>query len=222
MRSTRRPGFIAGLLAVLTLGPAVTTVHAQERPQGGSRSERGFMRGRGREQAKLSEGVKSAFRDAVAAASRSTVVVKADGKDVALGTVVAADGWIVTKASELSGDRVTCTPRGGRELDAKLVGVATQHDLAMLKVDAKNLTPVNWGDASKAEVGQWVAAAGASDTPVAVGVVSVGRRKIPGRSGLIGVALSDADDVGAKVAQVVPESPAEKAGLLVDDVIVSV
>jgi serine protease Do len=181
------------------------------------------MRGsRGREQAKLSEAVRSAFREAVAAASRSTVVIKADGKEVALGTVVAADGWIVTKASELAGEKITCTPRGGGELPAKLVGVATVHDLAMLKVEAKSLTPVNWGDASKAEVGQWVAATGASDTPVAVGVVSVGRRKIPGRSGLIGVALADAEESGAKVAQVIPESPAEKAGLLVDDVIVSV
>src|SRR5215217_2311978 len=125
--SSRIPhALLAVVLAAVTASPA----RAQERPE---RGERGMRGSRNREQAKLCEAVRSAFRDAVAAASRSTVVVKADGKEVALGTVVAADGWIVTKASELSGDRITCTPRGGSELPAKLVGVATQHDLAMLK-----------------------------------------------------------------------------------------
>jgi serine protease Do len=199
------------ILAALFVLAAASPAQAQRSP-----------RRPNREAAKVSEGVKSAFRDAVAPAGRSTVVVKAAGKEVALGTVVADDGWIVTKASELAGDDITCAAADRGDLKAKLVGVATKHDLAMLKVDATDLTPVEWGDASKAEVGQWVAACGASDVPVAVGVVSVGRRKIPGRSGMIGVALADADDAGAKVAQVIPESPAEKAGLLVDDVITSV
>ena len=114
--------------------------------------------------------------------------------------------------------RVTVTTRTGKDLPAKIVGVAEDHDLAMLKVDAKGLTPVTWGDPAKAEVGQFLASAGTTDVPVAVGVLSVARRKIPAHSGMIGVALGDAEG-GAKILQVVPDSPAEKAGLKVDDVI---
>ena len=51
--------------------------------------------------------VKAAFRDVVADASAATVVVLADDKRVALGTIVSSDGYIVTKASELRG-KITC------------------------------------------------------------------------------------------------------------------
>ena len=43
--------------------------------------------------------VLAAFRQVVARPSLSTVRVKCDGKDAALGTVVRADGWILTKAT---------------------------------------------------------------------------------------------------------------------------
>src|SRR5260370_19446003 len=45
----------------------------------------------------------AAFREPVARAGQSTVRVFCDGKRVALGTIVGADGWILTKASELNG-----------------------------------------------------------------------------------------------------------------------
>src|SRR5437660_11259317 len=50
-----------------------------------------------RESANLRSGpaVKEAFKPVVAGPSKSTVRVRADGKDAALGTVVAADGWIL-------------------------------------------------------------------------------------------------------------------------------
>jgi hypothetical protein len=51
--------------------------------------------------------VLAAFRSVVAKPSQSTVRILCDGKDAALGTVVAADGWIVTKATELKG-KVVC------------------------------------------------------------------------------------------------------------------
>src|SRR6266536_1351040 len=70
-----------------------------------------------------------AFRSVVASASQATVRVKCDGKDAALGTVVAADGWIVTKASELHGE-ITCTLKSGCTLAARLVGVHKPYDLA--------------------------------------------------------------------------------------------
>jgi len=47
--------------------------------------------------------IREAFREAVEPASKSTVRILIDGKPAMLGTVVAADGLIVTKASALSG-----------------------------------------------------------------------------------------------------------------------
>src|SRR5438128_4552355 len=64
-----------------------------------------------------------AFRPVVSRPSESAVRVRCAGKDVALGTVVAADGWILTKASELSGKRIVCRFKDGRYLAARLVGV---------------------------------------------------------------------------------------------------
>src|SRR5437868_11887239 len=47
--------------------------------------------------------VLAAFRSVVARPSQSTARILCDGKEAALGTIVAADGWIVTKASLLKG-----------------------------------------------------------------------------------------------------------------------
>ncbi|HEX8916717.1 MAG TPA: PDZ domain-containing protein, partial [Humisphaera sp.] len=180
-----------------------------------------FRNNSGKQDSKSADVVRDAFKSVVADANKSTVRVKAGDKEVALGTVVSADGYVLTKASELEGGEVTVALRDGTSKPAKIVGVAEDHDLALLKIDAKGLSPVRWADAKKAAVGQWVATAGMADAPAAIGVLSVQRRRIPGRNGLLGVMLADAPN-GAKVMQVVPESPAEKAGIQVDDVIVKV
>ncbi|QOV89128.1 S1C family serine protease [Humisphaera borealis] len=178
------------------------------------------FRGPDRELSKNGNGIKDAFKEVVSSANLATVKVRSGGKDIAYGTVVAKDGYILTKASELTGD-VAVRLRDGTEKQATIVGVAEDHDLAMLKIDAEGLTAIAWTDAKKASVGQWVITPGMSDSPMALGVLSVDRRKIPARSGLLGVMLADGAG-GAKVMQVVPDSPAEKAGLRVDDVIAAV
>ena len=174
--------------------------------------------------------VLAAFRDVVAKPSQSTVRVQSDGKDVALGTVVDADGWILTKASELKG-KVACKLKDGHEVDAQIVGVQEQYDLALLKVEAKDLKAVQWAESSIAPVGNWVASPGTGEVPVAIGVVSVATRTVPVRKGtpfnisssggFLGISLGSADH-GAKIEEVVPGSAAEKAGLKAEDVIVSV
>lgn len=82
--------------------------------------------------------VRSAFRPVVAEAREASVEVRQQGKRVARGGIVGPDGWIVTKASLVRGS-VTCRLKDGRELDARLVGVDSELDLAMLKVAAKDL-----------------------------------------------------------------------------------
>lgn len=196
------------LATLLVLCLAATSAEAQR------------FRGPDRELSKNGNSIKDAFKSVVQEANAATVKIRAGDKDIAHGTVVDSAGFILTKASELAGD-FKVRLRDGTDKEATIVGVAEDHDLAMLKIDATNLSAIDWADAKNANVGQWVITPGMSDSPMALGVLSVGRRKIPARSGLLGVMLADGDG-GAKVMQVVPDSPAEKAGLRVDDVIASV
>ncbi len=163
--------------------------------------------------------VKTPFRPVVAAANQCVVRVKCEGRDAVLGTIVGPDGWILTKASELKG-KIVCHLRDGRDLEARIVGLLAPLDLAMLKVDAIGLPVIPWAT-DQPGVGQWLATAGMSDEPLAVGIVSVPRRAVPPTGGMIGVTLSEKADE-ARIERVLPDSPAEKAGLKPNDVITDV
>ena len=65
--------------------------------------------------------VLSPFKAVVAKANESTVQVRGDDKDIALGTVVYSDGFILTKASELRG-ALSVRFQDGTEFEAKIVG----------------------------------------------------------------------------------------------------
>ncbi|MBI2805920.1 MAG: PDZ domain-containing protein [Planctomycetes bacterium] len=174
------------------------------------------------------------FGPVVAKTSDATVRVLVDGKEVAFGTVVEADGWIITKWSEIESnrDKITVKFKDGKVLPARLVGVKDDgkeaYDLALIKVEFRGLPTVQWRNSKDATVGKWVASAGNGAKPVAVGVVSVAARKLkPGDqppkilnvdSGYLGVGLEDGKG-GAKVNAVQPKSPAEKAGVKVNDII---
>lgn len=171
---------------------------------------------------------RSVFRDVVAEASRSTVRVLCDNEEKALGAVVGADGWILTKASQLRG-KIVCHLSDGREFPARVVGRKDDFDLAMLKIEAKELMPVRWRESKADPVGNWVATPGVSDVPVAVGVMSVAARKITGpelarrssSGGYLGITIAPTKN-GVKVAGIAENSAAEKAGFEVDDLILKV
>jgi serine protease Do len=170
------------------------------------------------------------FRPVVAPVAASTVRVVCDGKDAALGAVVGADGWIVTKASELKG-KVVCRFKDSKELPAKIVGIHEAFDLALLKVETAGLCPVEWRHSKEAKVGRWVASAALAEDPVAIGVICVATRPLKAgdqapknlriNGGWMGVSLEDIAE-GAKIAQVSGQSPAEKAGLKAKDVVTHV
>ncbi len=173
-----------------------------------------------------------AFRDATVEASKSTVHVLCDGKEVAFGTIVGADGFILTKNSLLTGDKVTCKLKDGKTFDAKVVGVKDDFDLAMLKIDAKGLPAVKLIPSKEAPVGNWLASAGPGDDPIAVGVMSVASRNM-GRDtfrdtrnpkrGFLGIQMKPAEKGGGvTITDVTRRSPADKAGLKANDTIVAV
>lgn len=159
--------------------------------------------------------VRAAFRDVVKQATESTVRVRSEGKQVALGCVVGTDGWIITKASPLSGD-VTCRLKNGKTYEADIVGVSGEHDLALLKIDASGLKEIRFAE-EQPEVGSFVATVGTSRDPEAIGVVSVPGRSVPHQPGVLGVQLDEANR--PLVVYVFPESGADRAGVLEDDLI---
>ena len=179
------------------------------------------------------------FREVVAQPSESTVRILADGKEVALGTIVDADGWIITKWSEIDPKidpnkrgKISVKLKDGKLLKAKIVGVMDDeqnvkgaYDLAMLKIDATGLKAVKCGNSKEATVGRWVASPGTGADPVAIGVVSVATRlHAPGDqpawfdSGYLGVALAPGMG-GAKISAVTPKSAAAKAGIEANDIV---
>jgi serine protease Do len=172
------------------------------------------------------------FRTVVQKANESTIRVRCDDKDAALGTVVFADGYILTKASELKG-AITARMKDGAEYEADVVAMHKETDLALLKVDVTGLTPVSFAETKMVPVGNWLAAAGPGSDASAVGIVSVKTRTLRidpldlmnANRGFLGVFLDDAKDDDGKVfgARVrdfgLGRSAGRTAGLKVGDVI---
>ncbi len=168
----------------------------------------------------------AAFKEIVKKPSESTVRVLSIGKDSALGIIVGPDGWILTKAHDLKG-HLSVRVKSGQTYDAKLVAIHTPHDLALLKIGAKGLTPIELSDSKNVMVGSWLAGVGLNEEPVSVGVVSVATRNLKGVLGAgqditkmpyLGVAMEPTEG-GIKVGQVMPNTPAAKAGIKANDLL---
>ncbi len=162
--------------------------------------------------------VHEAFRSVVARVNASTVAVLSGGRQIALGVIVSPDGFILTKASDLTDD-VQCQIRGRGVVPASIASIHTRYDVALLKVELSGLPAVEWSDVRDPHVGAWLATPGMDDLPVAVGIVSVGRRPIAPEKGGLGLQLSDGV-AGPKVTNVVPGGAAARAGVQIGDVIV--
>ncbi|HUR95312.1 MAG TPA: trypsin-like peptidase domain-containing protein [Gemmatimonadales bacterium] len=77
------------------------------------------------------------------------------------GFIVSKDGYILTNDHVVDGsDQVTVRLLDRREFKAKVVGTDPGTDMAVLKIDADNLTPAPLGDSDASRVGEWVLAVG--------------------------------------------------------------
>lgn len=164
--------------------------------------------------------IRKVFGKAVREQRKWSVTIFSDDDAVALGTIVDADGWIVTKASQIS-QASLCEFADGRRRPFEYVGFSIKLDLALLKVDARDLTAVEWETQDPA-IGEWMISVNPQELPLGVGVMSVPRRKIPRSDvrGVLGIQLEMTEE--AIIDRVFPNSGAEAAGLGSGDLILKV
>jgi S1-C subfamily serine protease len=169
--------------------------------------------------------VHAAFEEARGHLQTSSAVFKRGREEVIFGTVVSPDGYILTKASEL-GDLADVTVTVDRETYDKPVRVIEDPtwDVALVKIDAVDLVPVDLSQPDDPARGTWVVANGATTRTtrrVQIGVVSANTREVFAQGGtVLGVALEpEAEHI--VVSAVEEGTGAEKAGLKVGDRIVS-
>lgn len=100
------------------------------------------------------------------------------------GFIIGADGLILTNAHVVQGaDTVTVKLSDRREYAAKVLGSDPVTDVAVLRIDAKNLPTVRLGDPGRLEVGDPVLAIGAPygfEQSATQGIVSAKGRSLPG------------------------------------------
>jgi serine protease Do len=99
------------------------------------------------------------------------------------GFVVTPDGYILTNAHVVAdADQVTVKMNDRREYTAKVVGIDQATDVAVIKIEAKNLPTVRIGDPSKLRPGEWVLAIGSPfgfENSATAGIVSATSRSLP-------------------------------------------
>jgi S1-C subfamily serine protease len=137
---------------------------------------------------------------------------------LAFATGVRKDGWLLTKATEVSSAGDLQCEINGEWVAAKVVRTWPDHDLALLKTAAKEIPVVQWSGREALEVGTFITAvAPAGRDPVAIGLVSVPVRneQTKGR-GFLGVSLTS-DEHGLKIREIVPGGPAKASGLQKED-----
>jgi serine protease Do len=173
---------------------------------------------------RFNEHIQNLLKEQIRSVADSTVEVFVEGgtEPAALGMIVDAKGFVMTKASMLNG-AVRCKLANGRVVPAIVYGVDTDTDLALLRLQATNLSPVLWSSQPEQEAleGHWVLSPGSDGSLRSLGVVSVAPRKIPSASGFIGIQMQP-HAAGVEVTQVIRGTAADRFGLKVSDVIVAV
>ena len=111
------------------------------------------------------------------------------------GVIISSDGYIVTNNHVVNGaDELTVTLEDNREFNARIIGTDPTTDLALIKIDGKNLPTLPIGDSDKIRVGEWVIAVGnpfGFNNTVTAGIISAKARTL-GQNGVESFIQTDA------------------------------
>ena len=112
------------------------------------------------------------------------------------GVIISPDGYIVTNNHVVEGaDELTVTLNDNREFSARVVGTDKSTDLALIKVNAKNLPTLPIGNSDNLKVGEWVIAVGNPynlNSTVTAGIVSAKARGLGATQGVESFIQTDA------------------------------
>lgn len=98
------------------------------------------------------------------------------------GVILTEDGYIVTNNHVVAdADKLEVLLNDNSTYDAKIIGTDEATDLALIKIDAKGLSPIVFGDSDNVKIGEWVLAVGnpfGFNSTVTAGIVSAKARSI--------------------------------------------
>lgn len=99
------------------------------------------------------------------------------------GFIVSSDGYILTNTHVVQGaTEVTVKLTDKREFKAKVIGTDKRTDVALIKINAKDLPTVKIGNPDNSKPGQWVLAMGSPfglENTVTAGIISAKSRQLP-------------------------------------------
>lgn len=97
------------------------------------------------------------------------------------GVIISSDGYIITNYHVVEGAAALKVTANGEEYDATVVGTDESSDLAVIKIEATNLTAIEIGSSANLKTGQWVMTVGSPfglEQSVATGIVSATSRTV--------------------------------------------
>lgn len=201
---------------------SVDTLGSKLVQQGGKRYGNESREGSNRAHQRNQYSTLRAFRESIGNQWKPTVKILDENRQLALGTIVSEDGWIVSKGSELPESKVEVQLFDGSTAEGSVRIRRADIDLALVKIERNNLPTMNWNTIADVPVGGWLASASArSQLPFAIGVMSVVSRNVPRERAVLGVTLGNppSHEKGALVEAVVEGSGAFRAGVRTGDVI---
>ncbi|MDR2872934.1 MAG: Do family serine endopeptidase [Xanthomonadaceae bacterium] len=177
MTQSAAPQLVSGLpdftQLVEQVGPAVVNIEATTKEQSASRRP-----------APGDDGIPDAFRRFFGPDFQAPEMPRGrGGRSMGSGFLISEDGYVLTNHHVVNGaDEVKVRMADRREFTARIVGSDQQYDVALLKIDGKNLPVIRIGDSSKLKPGQWAVAIGSPfglEHSVTAGIVSAIGRSNP-------------------------------------------
>ena len=132
-------------------------------------------------------------------------------KGMGSGVIISSDGFIVTNNHVIEGaEKLEVTLNDNRQFNATVVGTDEKTDIALIKINAKDLHAINFGNSDAVKVGQWCVAVGnpfGFNSTVTAGIISAKAR---------GMNTSDNGGIKAFIQHDAAVNPGNSGGALVN------
>jgi len=134
----------------------------------------------------LPPGIREFFERSMPQMPRSPRGKQEQAQSLGSGFIISPDGYILTNNHVVAdADEIIVRLSDRSDHTAKLIGADPRTDVALLKIDAKNLPTLKLGNSDQLKVGEWVLAIGSPfgfDHSVTAGIVSAKGRSLPNES----------------------------------------